>query len=106
MLAWVRLRPWLGTPPLRSRRSLALASAFGVVLGIGFGFRNDLLINVPPFVVVLAVLTPGRLRDHLPLKAACLAAAALAFVVSAWPILGAYSGGSNSGHVMVLGWMS
>ena len=37
----------LAVTPLKRRRALLLAAAFGLVLGIGFGFRNDLLINIP-----------------------------------------------------------
>ena len=36
--------------------------AFGAVLGLGFGFRNDLLINVPPFAAVVLFCLPGRMR--------------------------------------------
>jgi len=96
----------LARPPLRPRRTLLLACAFGLVLGIGFGFRNDLLINLPPFLVTVVLLMPGSWRSNLRLKGACLALASLMFVASAWPILSAYRSGSNTGHVGVLGMTS
>jgi hypothetical protein len=96
----------LAMPPLRPRRSLLLAAAFGLILGIGFGFRNDLLINLPPFLVTVVLLTPGPSLGNRRLKMACLALTSVTFVVSAWPILAAYRSGSNTGHVAVLGLMS
>jgi hypothetical protein len=96
----------IAMPPLRTRRSLLLAAAFGLILGIGFGFRNDLLINLPPFLVTVLLLTPGPSLGNSRLKLACLALASVMFVVSAWPILAAYRSGSNTGHVAILGMMS
>jgi hypothetical protein len=93
----------LAMPPFSRRKVLALSAVFGLVLGIGFGFRNDLLICVPPFVAVIVVLLPVNWRDELGAKAACLALAAALFVTSAWPILRGYGQGSNTGHVVVLG---
>jgi hypothetical protein len=93
----------LAMPPSRPRRSLLFAATFGLILGVGFGFRNDLLIAVPPFLVTVALLTPGPSTGHLRLKAGCVALAFVTFIVSAWPILAAYGSGSNTGHVAVLG---
>jgi hypothetical protein len=96
----------LALPPYSRRRSLCLAATFGALLGVGLGFRNDLLITVPPFVGVVLLLLPVRWRDELATKAACLGLACITFVVCAWPILGAYRSGSNTGHVAVLGLVS
>ncbi len=96
----------LALPPYSRVKAVVLSCVFGVVLGIGFGFRNDILICVPPFVVVIGLLLPVAWRDELRVKAACLAVAAVMFVVSAWPILRAYGQGSNTGHVAVLGLMT
>ena len=35
------------------------------MLGIGFGFRNDLLINILPWVAVVLLCLPGRLLSNL-----------------------------------------
>ncbi len=106
ILGLILLMAHLAIPPFERRRSLVLAGAFGLVLGVGFGFRNDLLINVPPYLLVVLFLLPGRVRDNLRHKVACLALSAALFVIAAWPILTAYRSGSNTGHVMVLGFMS
>ena len=44
--------------PFTPRRLLALAMGYGAIMGIGFGFRNDLLINVLPFIVTVALFLP------------------------------------------------
>lgn len=88
------------------RQRLWLSAAFGLVLGIGFGFRNDLLILVPPFAAVVALRVGGLRRRDLMLSAECLAIAAAGFVVAAWPLLVAYTRGSNNGHVILLGFMA
>src|SRR5206468_11085718 len=75
-------------------------------LGIGFGFRNDLLVNVLPFFVTVAVFLPGPVRSHARLKLAAVMLAAACFVVCAWPIITAYRSGSNTGHVALLGLMT
>jgi hypothetical protein len=106
MLLLILLLARLARPPFARRRALVIATVFGIVLGIGFGFRNDLLINIPPFLFCLFFVVPGRWRDNLKLKAGCLAAAAATFVIVAFPIIRAYQSGSNTGHVAVLGMTS
>jgi hypothetical protein len=103
MLLLILIMARLAMPPFERRRALLLATAFGLVLGIGFGFRNDLLINIPPFLFCLFFVAPGRWRDGLALKAGCFVAAAATFAVVAFPILRAYESGSNTSHVAVLG---
>lgn len=93
----------LARPPYSRRRCLLLAAAFGLILGVGFGFRNDLLVNVPPFVAVVLLLVPVRWRDELRVKAACLGLALVTFAATAWPILIGYRSGSNTGHAAVCG---
>lgn len=105
ILALILILGWMATWAV-SRRFVLLAAAFGVILGVGFGFRNDLLVVVPPFVAVVAVGIRGGIRRNLRLKAACLCAAALAFTIVAWPVMKGYGKGSNTGHVMLLGLMT
>lgn len=86
------------------RRLVLLAAAFGLVLGVGLGFRNDIAIVVPPFVAALLLSRPaGRKAVAV---AGAFAAALLVFAVTAFPVVGAYGRGSNSGHVGLLGLMS
>ena len=106
ILALLLVMARMARAPLTGRRTLAYAAAFGAILGIGFGFRNDLLINVPPFVFVVCCCLPGPLTKNLRVKACALALAAAVFVLAAWPVVRAYEGGSNSGHVALLGLMT
>ena len=85
-------------------RSFAVAAAaYGLVLGIGFGFRNDLLITVLPFVVTVWLFHPDGPFRSLKVKAIATAVAAATFLVVAWPIIRGYEKGSNTGHVALLG---
>ncbi len=88
------------------RRVLLLAAAYGAVMGVGFGFRNDLLVNVLPFIVTVILFLPAPIRSHARLKLAAVALAAASFVICAWPIITAYKAGSNTTHVALLGLMS
>ena len=92
--------------PFSRRRVLVLAAAYGAVMGVGFGFRNDLLINMLPFIVTVALFLPVPIRSHLRLKLAALALSGACFVICAWPIIAAYRTGSNTTHVALLGLMS
>jgi hypothetical protein len=66
-----------------SPRGFWLATAlFGGVVGIGFGFRSDIIIAFPLFV--LAVLLSGRSWE---IKAAAPVLVAVVFAMTAWPIL-------------------
>jgi len=89
----------------RPRAMLALAGSFGVTLGIGFGFRNDILIVVPFLLAAALWWQPPRDVHSLRMRLAGLCVAGVAFTMAAWPILSAYSRGSNSGHVALMGLM-
>jgi len=106
MLALLLVMARMAVGPVTARRMIGYGTAFGVILGIGFGFRNDLLIHVPPFLAVVFLCLPGKVASNLRVKAAAVGAAAVVFVAVAWPIVRAYGGGSNTGHVAVLGLMT
>lgn len=82
------------------RAVIAMCAAAGVVVGVGLGFRTDLMIAVPPFVVVAAGLVPAA---SLRLRAAAVAAFLIAFGAAAFPLLSEYSRGNNIGPVALLG---
>jgi len=86
-----------------SKALLFPAAVGGTVLGLGLGFRPDVLICVPVFVVVIMLAVPGYTRDKLKVKAAALAAWAFALVVAGFPILSSFTEGGNFAHVVVLG---
>jgi hypothetical protein len=94
--------------PLAPKRTLILAACYGMTLGVGIGFRNDLLITIPAFVIAVALFLPGPLLAHGAVKLGALVVALLAFLVTAAPVLGAYGegGGAGQSHVALLGLMS
>jgi hypothetical protein len=106
MMALILLMAYSAIAAPRSRGLLLTWSAvFGIVLGLGFGFRNDMLIVIPPFVVAILCWTLPRSRQDLVWRLSAIGVAALAFAGVAWPILSGYSQGSNTGHTAVLGLM-
>src|SRR2546427_4547732 len=58
--------------PFTRRSLLTLATAYGAVMGVGLGFRNDLLINVLPFIATVALFLPVPIRAHLRVKLAAV----------------------------------
>jgi hypothetical protein len=87
----------------RSRAQLVGAAAIaGALFGIGLGFRNDILIAAAPLLLALLV-APVHDRRPATTRALTLAAFAVATAIVGWPILRAYAGGSNTGHVIILG---
>jgi hypothetical protein len=88
----------------RPRELLLLAACYGLVLGVGYGFRTDLLVDLPPFVIAVALFLPDGLVENLALKAAAIACCAAGFVAAGWPIITstAASGGCQW-HFVLLG---
>ena len=99
ILAALVLRPW------RSRDVLLLSLCYGLVMGIGLGFRGDLLIDIPPFLIAVALFLPGGLLSNGPLKVAAVMLAAAGFIATSWPIIQATVGstGGCQAHVFLLG---
>ncbi len=83
------------------RRTLAWSVIAGAGLGVGLGFRTDVVIGLLPFAMTLALLTPPT----VPIRAriAAIAVFLASFVVVAFPVLHGISRGGNNGHVTLLG---
>lgn len=88
-----------------SRRRLVIVSAAaGAVLGIGYGFRTDLLACIPPLLVSLWLFAPGGVVKHVSWKAQATAAMLVAFVIAGWtPIRQVTGEGGCQWHVTLLG---
>ena len=88
----------------RPRDLLLLSLAYGVVLGIGYGFRTDLLIDIPPFLATVLLFVPGGLLRNLGWKIAAIVLCAAGFLVAGWPIISsAVQRGGCQWHVFLLG---
>jgi hypothetical protein len=82
-------------------RAIGLSALAGAVVGLGLGFRMDLVIAVVPVVVTVACLLPSTLSIRVRVSAIGMFFAALILV--AFPILRGYVKGGNAGHVVLLG---
>jgi hypothetical protein len=92
------VRPW------RTRDVLLLSLAYGLVMGIGYGFRTDVLIDIPPFLITVALFLPDGVLRHLPVRSAALGLFAAGFLVAGSPIISSVtSGGGCQWHFSLLG---
>jgi len=106
-LALILLAGWLVKCRPSWRTVPAICAAAGVVLGVGYGFRSDLLIYIPLFLMVIVLFLEGGVRRNAGLKTAGAALFAGAFLVSSWPIVTAISTeGGCEWHVVLLGFSS
>ena len=83
------------------RRAIGLSATAGALIGVGLGFRTDLLIALAPFMIALAFLVPAT----LPIRTRLIAIAVflISFALLGYPVLKSYSRGGNTGHVVLLG---
>jgi hypothetical protein len=89
---------------LRTTGVLVLSALYGAIAGIGYGFRSDLLICLPPFFVTLATFMPEGAMKNLRRKAVAALLCVTAFALTAWPILSAaLHNGSCMLHFVLLG---
>ncbi len=72
-----------GHTPLRT---LPAAAGLGVLLGIGLGFRQDLLVCVPACAILIFFFMPGGLRRTWWLRPAAVALMIACFAGPAYPI--------------------
>lgn len=89
---------------IRQRTQLSLCALCGAVLGLGVGFRQDLLICAPAFLAVLFVFSPGPWRETW--RTRCLGSALFMalFLVIGGPILHVlFWKGNNSSHDTLIG---
>ena len=91
------------TRPLTTRATVLLCGLFGLVSGIGLGFRPDVVMWFPVLAIALFCASHVDLRRRVSATGLGLCVALFAFAVSAGPILAQYESGSNFGHVAILG---
>ena len=98
VLVALAVRPW------RPRAVLLLSLAYGLILGIGYGFRTDLLIDIPPFLITMALFMPGGVLRNLPVKIAAIGLCAAGFIAAGWPIITSVVGsGGCQWHPFLVG---
>lgn len=94
---------WLVLRPLGRRAAFALALLYGVIVGLGIGFRSDVIVMLPFGLIVMVLLLPGRFRDAWPRNLMMAAVALLAFVVAGYPPLKGQQTGGCQFHYSLLG---
>lgn len=106
-LGLVLLLGVLVTRPVHRATVLGLSAAYGVLLGIGYGFRTDFLIQIPILFIVLFVFLDGGMRRNLALKLGAAALFSVTFLIVASPVLTAVrTTGGCQWHVSLLGLQS
>ncbi len=86
-----------------TKRAVWLSIAAGVVSGVGFGFRTDLLLVLPFFLIVLTIFLIRSRFHKLFLTTLCAIAFFLCFALVSAPVLRSLQGGGTAGHVALLG---
>lgn len=106
ILGLLALVLWVVTSPPAPRRTAIQCLLAGILLGVGIGFRTDLVIFAPIFIASLVLVAPrGEGRD-MTMRLAGSALFVAVLLVTAWPALRAIAGGGNTYHVIALGLMS
>ena len=103
VLAAVLILGALVMRPVGRAATLVLAGAYGLIVGLGYGFRGDLAIMVPFGAVVVLLFLPGSLRRNAGRNAIAMAVLLGAFFVSAWPIINGLKLGGCQYHFSLLG---
>jgi hypothetical protein len=103
-LALVVILVAIVTRTWRPRALLLLSLCYGLVMGVGYGFRGDLLVDIPPFLIAVAVFLPGGVFTNVALKVAAAGVFVAGFLIAAWPIISTVvSSGGCQWHVFLLG---
>ena len=76
----------------------------GAALGVGFGMRTDVLVNLLFVLAAVLACLPGRLVDTWKVRLSAAAAGALAFALVASPLMGSYETRASPWHVALLGY--
>lgn len=92
--------------PMRARWVLLLSAACGALTGIGVGFRTDLAICVPAFIVVALVFLPGPLRSTALWRVLAATVFMAAFILAGYPVLvEVFKESGHFAHVTLLGFL-
>ena len=95
LLAAFFLGGLLVTRRLSPRVAVFLGALAGLVLGVGFGFRADVLVALPILVAAVVAFWPGHWRDSIKTRIWTLGALAAVFVLTALPVILSVSAGGN-----------
>lgn len=104
MLALFLMLVWMVKHPPAPRQLLLLCAAYGLVLGVGYGFRTDFLASIPPLLATVLFFLPGFQPRELASKLGAIGIAMVVFTMIAWPAISYVSrNGGCQWHVVLLG---
>jgi hypothetical protein len=103
LLAVFSLLAWLLRRNPSGGRLIACAFGLGALIGIGVGFRHDVIVCLPPAVLLLAVPTGGPWRQVVFQRAAALIVFAAALLITGAPVLRAYQNSGAPAHDAIMG---
>jgi len=96
---------YLASRPMGRRSLWAWAAGCGAVLGIGTGFRIDVLICVAPFLLVLMCFLPRTPRTSWLTRGGAVACFLVVLLVTSWPVFSMLGSGGNKSHPALMGFM-
>lgn len=99
-LVWIAGK--LVTTPPNTKKLLLFCAIAGILLGIGLGFRMDLLVLIPFFIIVLWFFVKMERNSYLP-KLSGMILFLVCFILASLPILQVIHGHGNIAHVIILG---
>jgi hypothetical protein len=104
MLAALPLAATVALRPLSRRALLAASTACGAIIGIGIGFRSDVAIVAPLFLLLLVLFRGRRPWAALTDKALAAGVFLCAYGIAAAPIVLRVGQRGNIYHVILLGY--
>ncbi len=103
VLAFILIISLMVTREMERRTLLFWSVILGLTLGLGLGFRQDIIICIPFFPFVLFLFVPGYSVARFMEKAFAFLLFLLAFYLAGYPIITYLAEGSNSWHVALVG---
>ena len=103
VLLSVLVLAWLVSRPVSTRHTLALALVFGAIVGLGYGFRSDLIVMAPFGVIVALLLMPGEVTLNWPRNFAAAGLILAGFLAVGYPPLRGQQTGGCQFHYSLLG---
>ena len=94
---------WLVWRPMTFRVTIAMAALFGATVGIGYGFRSDLIVMVPFGAIIALLFLPGSFRQEWRRNVLAAVAMLAAFVAAGYPPLKGQETGGCQFHYGLLG---
>ncbi|HDP35020.1 MAG TPA: hypothetical protein ENN29_07930, partial [Candidatus Hydrogenedentes bacterium] len=85
-------------------RATRYAVSLGLVIGVGVGFRQDVIIFIPPAIFIVALALYRGARGSRRRRFAGFVLFATCMFGAAWPMLGRMEGGAQPYHPLVQGY--